>query len=375
MAQDFIDTWDTDLDNVKSTLSAIERIDPFGNLSEQELLIKAINEEIKKQQEAMMVPGGLYGDYHKYMIKGLQDYIEEIKKFGVEGETGAETIANLKAEMAELVKIQESLPRGHQDLSKIAARIKEIKEIIAEMRGEEGKAAKETREFLPLLDQLIAKADKGYSGVANYFNKLAEEGKKLREELMDSMGVVDVEEWLGGKEEWEDYADQMKKATEMVELMRMSFSQLFDLWQGEEDPLKKAELAGIATKKVLADLNESIKKELLTSLPQVGEELGRLFAGLEADFNRLGSAILENLGYLMIVAGFKLLELNPAVAAGLIAGGAIIQFGSGLWRGASAGVPGGAGSSRGRQDVTFRIQGKDLVGTLERYNISNSHNT
>jgi hypothetical protein len=88
------------------------------------------------------------------------------------------------------------------------ARMKEIAAIIDEIKGKTKETKKESREFVSALELLQRSAQSGYDQAAAYFAKLAEESAKVRKEI-NSYLYDNEEVWTGGREAWEDFADDM----------------------------------------------------------------------------------------------------------------------------------------------------------------------
>lgn len=302
-----------------------------SGMSEEGSLRQALADQIfSTLGDLARTPEGPWKDVSRDVLKSLQDWRKEIDKFGAAGEAGAESIANLKAEMDALVKIQESLPRGHKDLKDINARIAEIKETIAEIRGETKEVTKDTREYLTALQELEMAADKGYKKAAEYFAKLAEEGQRIKR-VTDAYLYDNDETWGGGVEEWENFIDNAEK-----------------------------------TEEIMSDMKDTIKKDLIDSFHALGTAIGETFAGIEGALKQLAITIAANIGYILMIAGLKVLELNPGLGAGLIVAGGLLQIGSGLIKGLGNKSAGETFYSSSDSTVIFKIAGSDLQGVLDR---------
>jgi len=141
-----------------------------------------------------------------------------------------------------------------------------------------------------------------------------------------------------------------------VDMMGVNFN-------GLEDALSGVNKKGI-------DIGQTVGMMLVNQFDSLGEAIGSFASGAEGAFNSLGDAIMQNLGNILIMMGA---QMGPAGLPFILAG-AGLQLGGGLLRGLGKKAPAMAGSSPGGS-VDFRIQGKDLVGTLDRQNYSNHMNT
>ena len=110
-------------------------------------------------------------------------------------------------------------------------------------------------------------------------------------------------------------------------------------------------------------LGASVGVMLVGSFDSLGEAIGRSLAGAESGIQDLGKAILQNLGSILIMAGFQSGNIPMIVA------GAALQLGSGIMRGLGSGTEAGYSSyTGGANNVNFTISGNNLVGVLERHN-------
>ena len=119
-------------------------------------------------------------------------------------------------------------------------------------------------------------------------------------------------------------------------------------------------------------LAKMIGQTLVSQFDQLGYAIGQFASGAEGAFKSLGDTIMQNLGNILIMMAAG---MGPAGLPLLLAGIGL-QLGGGILRGLgnnTSGVRNGSGSSGGQ--VNFRIQGKDLHGTLQRYNDYNLMNT
>jgi hypothetical protein len=119
-------------------------------------------------------------------------------------------------------------------------------------------------------------------------------------------------------------------------------------------------------------LAKMIGQNLIMQFDQLGYAIGQFASGAEGAFKSLGETIMQNLGNILIMMAAG---MGPAGLPLLLAGIGL-QLGGGILRGLgnnTSGVRNGSGSSGGQ--VNFRIQGKDLHGTLQRYNDYNLMNT
>jgi len=113
---------------------------------------------------------------------------------------------------------------------------------------------------------------------------------------------------------------------------------------------------------------------LVSSFNDVGEAMGRALKGAKTDLSSLAMEILSNIGYMLVSAGFTVVQNSmgntPMMMLGLamIAQGGGMQLVSGITKGMMK--PGGAGttSSGGgsSHNISFEISGKNLVGVLNR---------
>ena len=283
---------------------------------------------------------GTWQNISQEILRDIERQIKEFDKYGLEGIAGAETIENLEAEAKVLEDIRKTLPRYDPELKKINARMKEIAEIIEEIKGKTKEAKKESREFVSALELLQRSAQSGYDQAAAYFAKLAEESAKVRKEI-NSYLYDNEEVWAGGREAWEDLADSMKTQEEIMKGMK-----------------------------------DAIKRELIDSFHALGTAIGETMAGIEGSLKKLAITIASNIGYILMMAGVQMLAVNPALGVGLLIAGGALQLGSGMIRGLDAGskVPGGV-NNPGNANVNFKISGKDLVAVIDRQGYSNNINT
>ena len=205
------------------------------------------------------------------------------------------------------------------------------------MRFETKEGKKETREFVDALTLLNREAQKGYDKASEYFAKLAKESKKVREELQIGMWSAlyeDNDEVIEGREAWEDINDQMNE-----------------------------------TDRIMQKMKDSIKKDLINSVFALGDAIGQTFAGIEGALKRLATEIAANIGYILMMAGVEMLAVNPALGAGLIVAGGVLQLGSGIIRGlgSSGQTPGGTDTGNIASSVYFYISGDNLRGVLDRH--------
>ncbi|MBG7617699.1 MAG: hypothetical protein IZT57_04950, partial [Chloroflexi bacterium] len=113
---------------------------------------------------------------------------------------------------------------------------------------------------------------------------------------------------------------------------------------------------------------------LVNSFDQLGVSIGKALSGAEDALKSLGLAILQNLGNILIMAGFA---MGPA-GLPLIIAGAAMQIGGGIFKGLGGGVSPSTAVGNSYSDggnVNFRISGPDLVGTLQRNAYSQNMNT
>jgi hypothetical protein len=143
------------------------------------------------------------------------------------------------------------------------------------------------------------------------------------------------EEWMGGREPWEDIADKMERS-----------------------------------KAAMKEFGRLLSQTLVSQVDTLGESLAKFASGAEDSFKGLGDAIMQNLGNILIMMGAQSGNL-PIVLAG-----AAIQLGGGFLRGLGKDAPKMAGNTyAGGGNVNFRISGKDLVGVIDKQNYSNNMNT
>jgi hypothetical protein len=310
-------------------------------MSAEEAMKKALTDmRSKVLNDLIGSDEGTWRNISEEILRDIEKQIKEFDKYGLEGIAGAENIENLEAELKVLQEIQKVLPRHDPELKKIAARMKEIAAIIDEIKGKTKESKKESREFVSALELLHRSAQSGYNQAAEYFKKLAEESAKVRKEI-NSYLYDNEEVWAGGREEWEDFADDMETQEEIMKGMK-----------------------------------DAIKRELIDSFHALGTAIGETMAGIEGSLKKLAITIASNIGYILMMAGVQMLAVNPALGVGLLIAGGALQLGSGMIRGLDAGskVPGGVNNAA-NTNVNFKISGKDLVAVIDRQGYSNNMNT
>jgi hypothetical protein len=118
------------------------------------------------------------------------------------------------------------------------------------------------------------------------------------------------------------------------------------------------------------ELGKMIGMSLVSQFDQLGVAIGQFASGAEGAFNSLGDAIMQNLGNILIMMGAQTGNLP------LVLLGAGLQLGGGLLRGlGNKKANTQTANSYAGSAVEFKIQGKDLVGTMQRQNYSNYMNT
>jgi len=110
----------------------------------------------------------------------------------------------------------------------------------------------------------------------------------------------------------------------------------------------------------------SVGMMLVSQFDSLGEAIGRTMAGAEGALKSLGLAIMQNLGNILIMAGFA---MGPA-GLPLILAGIGLQLGGGIIKGLGDKVDSrNSSSAYGSQgNVQFQISGQNLVGVLNRQN-------
>ena len=136
--------------------------------------------------------------------------------------------------------------------------------------------------------------------------------------------------------------------------------------------LQKASMEMLGFGKTTEKVGQQIGVMLVSQFDSLGNAIGQALSGAEDALGNLGKAILNNLGNILIMAG---LNMGPA-GLPLIVAGAAMQLGSGILGGLgnkvdSSSIPRGSTSA----GVTFRIEGKDLVGAIDRNGYYNNLNT
>lgn len=143
------------------------------------------------------------------------------------------------------------------------------------------------------------------------------------------------EEWGGGSEAWEMFGDGLSGVTNQAK-----------------------------------ELGDQVGMMLVNQFDALGVAIGQFAAGAEDSFRSLGDAIMQNIGNILIMLGSQTGNIPMMVA------GAGIQLGGGILRGlGNQSTRGASTSGNAGGTVNFRIQGKDLVGSLKRYNDYNFMST
>lgn len=330
--QGFIDTWEKSVTTIRENLSGIERIDVFGNLSDTELLLESISSKIGEFILKLNAePNPNLRGFYEFVLKNLRDWVKEINKFGVAGEAGVENIKNLKEELKVLTEIQETLAKG-SELDKVNARIKEINDLIKELKGSVDKLGTSWEDmwgnvvkgYEQQAKGILAKFKAQMKSMSEVFGLRDEDKPKLWEALWDDNDEV----WDGGEEVWEKAAEGMKRT---------------------EEQAKK--------------LGEMIGQSLVSQFDTLGEAIGKFASGAEDSFKGLFDMLMQNMGNILIMVG---LSTSP-VGWGLVAAGAAIQLGGGILRGLGSGSSStGVLPGQGSNTVNFQISGQNLVGVMER---------
>ena len=112
----------------------------------------------------------------------------------------------------------------------------------------------------------------------------------------------------------------------------------------------------------MKNLGKTVGVMLVSQFDSLGEAIGRNMAGAEEDLNKLGQSIMNNLGNILIMAGFQ------SGNVGMVIAGAAIQLGSGISKGLGADpiTNRTGGNFGGGASVMFNISGKNLVGVMDR---------
>ncbi len=337
--QDFIDTWDKSLDKIKENLTGIERIDVFGNLSENELLLESISSKIGEiNQKLIGEPNPNISKFLEFVKKGLQDWVEEINKFGVGGEASVENIKNLKEELKVLTDIQETLTKGNE-LDMVNVRIKEINDLIKELKGNVDKLGTSW-------EDMWGDVVKGYETQAK---GILEKWKGQMKSMSEVFGLRDEDRlnlWgalfdndedfdpFGGPEAWEKIAEQILLAEAQAK-----------------------------------QFGDQIGMSLINQFDKLGVAIGKFATGAEDSFRGLGDAIMQNLGNILIMMGAQTGNL------GLVLAGAAIQLGGGILRALGSNSNNQSINRAPGGEMRFRLEGNDLVTVLNRNNYSNNLNT
>jgi len=131
------------------------------------------------------------------------------------------------------------------------------------------------------------------------------------------------------------------------------FEGILGLGEGMEDVTVEAEKMG-----------RSVGMTLVNSFESLGESIGKVLGGATDALRDLGRMILQNLGNILIMAGFQSMNI------GMIVAGAAIQLGGGIIRGlgSQSSVPTTSLGYASQANVQFQISGQNLVGTLNRQN-------
>lgn len=117
------------------------------------------------------------------------------------------------------------------------------------------------------------------------------------------------------------------------------------------------------------ELGSLVGMSLVSQFDQLGYAIGQFASGAEGAFRSLGDAIMQNLGNILIMMGAQTGNI-PLLLAGIG-----LQLGGGILRGLGNKGVNASSATSGRGEVMFRLQGKDLVGAIDRYNYNNGMNT